>query len=99
MRVLRVLWQQVTIFKNKHGLYGTVLIFLVVVCFVKLVAIDPVVDIGLYLLSPKNYYAYNYGVKSSDVYIQAKPHDCEWDKTPIGKKNFHSNKKLHIQKT
>jgi hypothetical protein len=49
---------------------------------------------GMYFVSPEDYYSSIYNVPKDHVYIQAEPHDCEWEKAPIGKKYCHYEKRM-----
>jgi hypothetical protein len=44
------------------------------------------------LVSAKHYYAIYYTVPESQVYIEDKPHNCEFDAVPYGKKYCHYDK-------
>jgi hypothetical protein len=46
----------------------------------------------LYFFNPQEWYASKYSVPSRSVYIEPKPHDCEWDAAPIGNKYCHYKK-------
>jgi hypothetical protein len=37
-------------------------------------------------------YSMRYGVSQKNVFIEPKPHDCEWGKAPIGNKYCHFDK-------
>ena len=43
-------------------------------------------------------YANKYEVREEEVYVQAKPHDCEWGKAPIGNKYCHFEKTISTEK-
>lgn len=36
-----------------------------------------------------DWYAAKYGVPKENVIVEQKPHDCDWDKAPLGNKNCH----------
>ena len=40
-------------------------------------------------------YAEKYEVPENKVYIETKPHDCEWGKAPLGNKYCHFEKTVH----
>jgi hypothetical protein len=49
-----------------------------------------------YWFAPDRYwYAFRYATISSDVFISAKPHDCEFLTAPMGRKNCHYTK--HVE--
>jgi hypothetical protein len=51
-------------------------------------------------LAPEN--RYGYGLKYTDspdqVFIQPKPHDCEWGKAPLGNKYCHFERQISFDK-
>ena len=47
-----------------------------------------------YFWAPERYYSEIYNVPKNHVYIEAKPHDCEWEKAPIAKKYCHYNQQV-----
>ena len=49
---------------------------------------------GLYEFAPQRWYAMQNDVPSERVYIQRKPHDCEWMSAPLGDKHCHYEKSV-----
>jgi membrane-associated PAP2 superfamily phosphatase len=42
-------------------------------------------------------YALRYSTHSEDVVIDHKPHDCDWDKAPVGNKECHFEKVVTVR--
>jgi hypothetical protein len=51
-------------------------------------------------LAPESKFGYTakYSLPEAKVYVQPKPHDCEWGKAPIGKKYCHFEKLVTPEK-
>ncbi|SPF46053.1 hypothetical protein SBA1_630002 [Candidatus Sulfotelmatobacter kueseliae] len=62
-------------------------------CLVVLAVIGAVV--WFWLLPNKYRYSIEYDVATEKVYVQEKPHDCEWEKAPLGNKYCHFEK--HVE--
>ena len=42
------------------------------------------------------WYAVEYGAEPSDIYIEPKPHDCDWEEAPKGNKECHFERELVV---
>jgi len=49
-------------------------------------------------LPAKTKYALEYETDSSNVIIEAKPHNCDWETAPLGAKNCHYEKDVIVRK-
>ena len=49
-------------------------------------------------MAKDNGYAEKYHIPLSKVYVDPRPHDCEWDKAPIGSKYCHFEKVISTDK-
>jgi hypothetical protein len=49
-------------------------------------------------LPAKTKYALEYETDSSNVIVEAKPHNCDWETAPLGAKNCHYEKNVIISK-
>lgn len=50
--------------------------------------------IWFWIVPDKYRYAVEYDVPSEKVYVQDKPHDCEWEKAPLGNKYCHFERRV-----
>lgn len=68
-----------------------VAIYVALAVFIVLVILPVVVSEGSIWLFPNGTFGYSvkFEVNEKDVFVQPKPHDCEWDKAPIGNKYCH----------
>ena len=61
--------------------------------FVLLVSVRAFQEAAIWLFPTSQVgYAMKYETKGDHVYVQPKPHDCEWRKAPIGNKYCHFEK-------
>ena len=50
-----------------------------------------------YRFSPRViWYAVEYGAEPNDIYIEPKPHDCDWEEAPKGNKGCHFEVELVV---
>ncbi len=84
-------WIQKTAFRIR--LLGKWLVYLFCFIFFVGVLLPLAVQEGAMWLAPESKFGYaaKYEVSDDKVYVESKPHDCEWDKAPIGKKYCHFN--------
>jgi len=83
---------------GKHTTDGTdwrwlvsFLFWTVLICYVAYYSVT-------FLFFPREYYATKYAVGIAKVTIMDKPHDCEFDAVPYGKKYCHYEKLVETEK-
>jgi hypothetical protein len=81
-------------FALKWLLYAGLLIYFLVV------VLPLTVQDGSTWLAPESTFGYaaKYNLPNDKVYIEPKPHDCEWDKAAIGNKYCHFEKTVLTEK-
>ena len=59
-----------------------------------------VVEEGAMWLAPESRFGYaqKYGIRESNVYVQTKPHGCDFEDAPLGNKHCHFKKTLLTDK-
>ena len=91
-------WIQKTAFRIR--LLGKWLLYLFCFIILLVVILPLVVQEGAMWLAPESKFGYaaKYELPDDKVYVQSKPHDCEWGKAPIGNKYCHFEKSVITDK-
>ena len=92
------MWVQKTSFRillvSKWLLY----VFAAVLCLVG-VGVLLLQDVPMWLAPESKFgYANKYELPDNKVFVEPKPHDCEWGKAPLGNKYCHYEKKILTDK-
>jgi hypothetical protein len=76
------------------GVVSKSLFIMICFAFFFTVIVPLVVLEGAMWLTPESKFGYasKYGLPDNKVFVQSKPHDCEWGKAPIGSKYCHFEK-------
>jgi len=71
-----------------------IVLYIGIAAFVIFVVLPEVIMEGAMWLFPNSRtgYAMKYEAEEKNVFIEPRPHDCEWDKAPIGNKYCHFDK-------